>query len=106
MIAGRMKYHLQVYAPVVTLNDFGEEITEYKAQAVVRAERVRETAMRRLEASEQFPDHTVEFNVRAAHDIRENYRVQQLGGNLYDVVAVVPNIDKGYNTLKCERVNE
>ena len=106
MIAGRMKYHLQVYIPVVTLNDFGEEITEYRSQAVVRAERVRETAMRTLEASEQFPDHSVEFSVRAAHDIRENYRVQQLGGNLYDVVAVVPNIDKGYNTLKCERVNE
>ena len=38
--------------------------------------------------------------------MEENWRVQQVGGYLYTVVAIIPNLDRGYLTLQCDRVNE
>lgn len=106
MIAGRLSERLTILKPVTVVNAFGEESTTYTEQATVHAERVKESAMRRTEVSEHFPDHDAEFNVRNAHVIEENWRVKQLGGNLYTVVAIVPNRLRGYVTLNCERVNE
>ena len=56
--------------------------------------------------SEHFPDYRAEFNIRDAHRVKENWRVQQLGGYLYSVTNIIPNLDKGMKTLVCERVNE
>ena len=36
----------------------------------------------------------------------EGWRVQQQGGRLYEVTAIVPNRDRGMITLICDRVNE
>lgn len=106
MIAGRMKYKLKILEPSTAPNDFGEEETTYTELRTVHAERVKNTGKRSEEVGEHFPDYQVEFNVRDAHPVAENWRVEQLGGYLYNVVAVLPNIDRGYKTLICERVNE
>ena len=53
-----------------------------------------------------FTDYRVSYNIRSAHPVKENWRVQELGGYLYTVVAIEPNKDKGFKTLICERVNE
>lgn len=106
MIAGRMTEWLTVLKPTTVVNAFGEEHITYTEQATIHAERVKESAMRRTEVGEHFPDHDAEFNVRDAHTVEENWRVRQLGGLLYTVVAIVPNRQRGYVTLKCERVNE
>lgn len=73
---------------------------------IVNAERVKHTGSRSEEVAEHFPDYSAEFNIRDAHPIQENWRVQQLGGNLYTVTNIVPNLEKGYKTLICVRVNE
>lgn len=106
MIAGRMKYKLTLMQPTVEINDFGEEKPTYTETVTVHAERVKHNGNRSEEVGEHFPDYRVEFNVRRAHTVAENWRVQQLGGYLYTVVAIIPNIDRGYKTLVCERVNE
>jgi len=106
MIAGRMKYKLQLLQPEATTNDYGAETVAWTLTRTVNAERVKQSGSRSEEVGEHFPDYQAEFNIRNAHPIQENWRVKQLGGNLYTVTNIIPNIDKGYNTLVCERVNE
>ncbi len=106
MRAGEMKYRLRLLRPVASTNAYGEEAAAYTEVRTVWAQRVRQSGSRSEEVGEHFPDYRAEFNVRDAHPVRENWRVQQLGGCLYTVVAIIPNIDRGMNTLVCERVNE
>lgn len=106
MIAGRMKYKLKLLQPVKATNDYGEEVDTWTETVTVHAERVKHTGHRSEEVSEHFPDYRVEFNIRDVHTISENWRVQQLGGNLYTVTNIIPNLDRGFKTLICDRVNE
>ncbi|OYP60397.1 hypothetical protein CIL02_08790 [Prevotella sp. P3-122] len=106
MIAGRMKYKLALLMPSTIENDFGEAKTTYEQTRIVNAERVKNNGRRSEEVGEHFPDYNAEFNIRDAHPVDENWRVQQLGGHLYTVTNIIPNIDKGMKTLICERVNE
>lgn len=106
MRAGALKYKLELLEPKRTTDRMGAEKVEYTKTRTVWAERVRATGNMSEEVGEHFPDYTVEFNIRDAHPVQENWRVQQLGGYLYTVTNIVPNLDKGYKTLLCERVNE
>lgn len=106
MKAGRLKYKLTLLDPQRTTDRMGAEIVTYEPTRTVYAERVRATGNRSEEVGEHFPDYTVEFNIRDAHPVAENWRVQQLGGYLYTVVSIIPNLDRGYKTLLCNRVNE
>lgn len=106
MRAGALKYKLTLLEPQRETDRMGAESVTYVETRTVRAERVRATGSRSEEVGEHFPDYAVEFNIRDAHPIAENWRVQQLGGYLYTVVAIIPNLDRGYKTLLCDRVNE
>lgn len=106
MRAGAMKYKLKILEPTVITNEYGEEAQGWKEVRTVWAERVKQTGRRSEEVGEHFPDYSVEYNIRDAHPIEENWRVQQLGGYLYNVTNIIPNLDRGMNTLVCERVNE
>lgn len=106
MRAGEMKYRLTLLQPMATTNEYGEEATTYTATRTVWAQRVKQSGNRSEEVGEHFPDYHAEFNVRDAHLVEENWRVQQLGGYLYTVISIIPNLDRGMNTLVCERVNE
>lgn len=106
MIAGRMKYKLELLRPVMATNDYGEETPTWETIRTVNAERVKQTGNRSEEVGEHFPDYHAEFNIRDIHPVSENWRCRQLGGELYTVTNIIPNIDKGYKTLVCVRVNE
>ncbi len=106
MRAGALKYKLTLLEPKRTTDRMGAEAVTYNPTRTVCAERVRATGNRSEEVGEHFPDYSAEFNIRDAHPIAENWRVQQLGGYLYTVVAIIPNLDRGYKTLLCDRVNE
>lgn len=106
MKAGRMMYRLVLYKPTTTTNSFGEEQLTYTTTNTVHAERVKESGRRSEEVGEHFPAYSVEFNIRDAHTVAENWRVQQVGGYLYTVTNIIPNRDRGFLTLICERVNE
>lgn len=106
MMAGRMKYKLVLLQPSETVNDFGETKISYTETRTVHAERLKHSGSRSEEADEHFPDYRTEFNIRDAHPVSENWRVRQLGGYLYTVTNIIPNIDRGLKTLVCNRVNE
>lgn len=106
MYAGGMKYHIQILKPETEENDFGESQVRYKACCTVWAQRVKLSGNRSEEVQEHFPDYRAEFNIRLGHVVKANWRVKQLGGDLYTVTNVIPNLDKGYTTLICDKVNE
>lgn len=106
MRAGALKYRLILLEPQRVADRFGAEDTAYVETRTVHAERVSHSGSRSEEVGEHFPDYRAQFNIRDAHPIDENWRVQQVGGYLYTVVAIVPNLDRGYKTLICDRVNE
>lgn len=106
MRAGDMKYRLQLLEPVTATDRFGEESTDYQPTRIIHAERVKLSGNRSEEVGEHFPDYRVEFRIRDVHPVDENWRVQQLGGYLYTVTNIVPNVDRGMKTLVCTRVNE
>lgn len=106
MRAGGMKYRLTLMKPVAKVNGFGESVMTYEETRMVRAERVKLSGNRGIDADEMFSSYGAEFNIRNSHPVGEGWRAKQLGGNLYTITSILPNLDKGMNTLVCERVNE
>lgn len=106
MQAGRMRYMLELFEPVRVTDRFGSESVEWTSRGKVHAERARLSGRRSDEVDERFGDYSVDFNIRYRHEVDEHWRVRQLGEHLYEVLAVIPNIDRGMKTIKCERVNE
>ena len=106
MRAGALKYKLQILEPTYTEDRMGAKQATFTERRTIWAERVAASGHRSEEVGEHSPDYSVQFNVRDAHPIAENWRVRQLGGYLYTVTAIIPNLDRGYKTLLCERVNE
>ena len=104
-IAGRFKYRLILMKPQVTQTPTGASRLTYVQTKEVWAERLRFTGRRSIEAGEEFADYTAEYNIYIAHQCDDGWRVQEIGGHLYDVVTTDPNRDRGIVTLKCQRVN-
>ncbi len=96
---------MELLRPVTRRDKFGDEATEYVPSNIVHAERVKFSGSRSEEVAEMFPDYRVQFRIRDAHRVEENWRVRQLGGYLYTVTNIEPNLDRGMKTLMCERVN-
>lgn len=101
-----MKYRLQVFQPRVTENIYGEEENTFEEFRTIYAQRVKISNALRNEVGEHFSDYSIAFNIRDSHPIKEGWRVKQIGGYLYHVVGITPNLGRGMVTLHCERVNE
>lgn len=106
MRSGEMDELLKVLQPVVTTNSFGEEHTSWEIINTIHAQRASLSGRRNMEVGETFPDYTMQFNIRWAHKVEENWRVQHVGGYLYSITHIEPNKSRGMKTLFCERVNE
>lgn len=101
-----MRHKLVLLEPQRVVDRMGAEDTVFNETRTVHAERVKFSGRRSEEVGEHFPEYRAEFNIRDVHPIDENWRVRQVGGHLYTVTAIVPNVERGYNTLVCDRVNE
>lgn len=101
-----MKYRLELQHPVEDDSAFGSEPMKFIVTKTVHAERVKISGNRVDEAGEHFADYTVDFNIRDAHEVKEGWRVRQIGGYVYTVANIIPNLDRGMLTLQCVRVNE
>lgn len=118
MIAGRMMERLRVLRPVSPADELGAYEAgilaggqaipaRWEEVGVIHAERVRMSGRRSLEVGEQFADLSAQWNIRDTHDVRPNWRVADLrgGGDVYDVVTIIPNRARGMLTLICEKAN-
>lgn len=105
MMAGRMRYRLRVMEQRTVRDKFNAPCVEWVERGVIRAERVRNTGYRREEVDEHFADYRAEYNIRDAHEVKEGWQVEELGGLTYTVTATIPNRARGMITLICERLN-
>lgn len=105
-----MKYRLRLLEPrpvADSRSKFGSPQRDFTDTGVVAwAERVKLTGRSDMTASDLFAAYDAEYNVRDAHPVDSGWRVEELGGHLYNVVNVIPNRERGYKTLKCKRVNQ
>lgn len=99
-------YRIKLYELTTTRNEFGEESVSYKERGTYRAQRTNLKGVLRTETDELFPDYTVEWNIPFPIQVDEGWRLQQLGGYLYTVTNVLPNVRRQLKTLICQRVNE
>lgn len=101
-----MRSRLRILKPEKVKSGSGGEKLVWTEIKVVYAQRVKASGSNSLELGEHFPDYRPEFNIRDAHEIEENWRVEEVGGKEYIVSNIIPNREKGYLTLKCDRVNK
>lgn len=101
-----MRSRLRILRPRVEHGPLGGEKTMWEETATVWAERVKVSPRHGMELGEPFPGYTVDYNIRWGREVGENWRVEEVGGHLYTVTNVIPNRERGMQTLKCERVNE
>lgn len=106
MIAGRLRYRIGLLRPVYSETDFGSTTTTYVPAGTVWAERVKISGRMSYETGEQFADYSTQFNIRDAHEVHEHWRVEVSEGQIFEVTNVIPNRERGFNTLICERVND
>lgn len=102
-----MKYRLVLLKLVETPgNKFGGGKQSFVETVTVHAERVNLSGHRSEELGEHFPDYHVEFNIRDVHEVKENWRAQEVGGYKYTITNIIPNRDRGMLTLICDRLND
>lgn len=108
MRAGPLRhYRLSLLEPNRQIDICGSEPTDYVEKKVVHAERVSVSAYKSDEAGEHFADARVQFNIRSVFEVKANWQVKDIvNDELYTVVAIIPNKNKQFNTLICEKVNE
>lgn len=106
MRAGELREKLELLKPIMVVDEYGAEKKEYKSCGVIHAQRVKQKGYYAVVGGERFPDYKVEFYIRGGHSVAENWRIRHIGGYLYDVLNIVPTIERGMKTLICDRVNE
>ena len=108
MRAGRMRSRIILLEPTVLTDEYGAETKGFAESRIIRAERASISANRSDEVGEHFADFRTQFHIRfnSSHNVSENWRLKELDGELYTVVAVIPNIVRQMKTLICEKVNE
>lgn len=97
---------LELLTPVRHVDEYGAERVTYEHHRLVHAERLKHSARGRDEIGEHFADHSTEYHIRIQHHPEEQWRAQEIGGHLYTITAIIPNRERGLQTLICERVNE
>lgn len=105
MRSSNMRFRLRLLKPATETDAFKSKKTIWSETATIWAERCRTTPRYGVEADEMFSDITVEFNIRAYHEVKANWRVEDTDGVVYTVTNVIPNIPRGMKTLRCEKVN-
>ena len=97
MIAGRMRYKIQLLEPQREEDRMGAKKVTYKPTRTVWAERVSASGGRSEEVGEHFPAYSVQYNIRDVHPVQENWRVRQLWVSVHRN-GYYPNADRGYKS--------
>ena len=106
MKAGRLDWELTLLRKDITTNSYGEEMVSWTECGVARAERVSLSGRRSEEVGEPFADYSVRWNIHDGFCVHEGWRCQDSEGYLFEIVAIEPNVRRGFKTLITQRVNE
>ena len=105
MIAGYLTETVILLKPVVSIDDYGAEVTEWSEEAVTRAEVQWKSGTTVTQNDERFENRRVDVLVRWRTDVEATWRVSH-NGILYNIDAVEPNRTSHLVRLICVKVNE
>lgn len=103
-----MNSRITLLRPVVAQDEFYAEDVTYVPTRTIWAEKRKMTGRNVAEVGEPFPEYAAEYNIYDAHEVAENWRVQEEGkrGHLYNVSNVIWNKERQMLTLQCDRINK
>lgn len=107
MRAGLLKDIIEIYKPQITINDVGEQTTEYVFSYSTRAKKIHNGGSRTVENYENVYPYRKEITVRIFEDIDDFDRIKIWGSpRWYKILEIELNHDLQQKTLIIERVDE
>ena len=103
--AGLLREVIDIYRPIVTRNDFGEETTQWALVAHTRARVDYRSGSRIVEVNEVTNPYSVTFILRRFISIEGHYRISWRG-RLYNIESVNSDPARQVQTLICEVIEQ
>lgn len=96
---------IEILRAIITTNDYGEEITEWKSIYKTRARLIHDSGSRGISNDEIVYTYIKTLNVRYYIPVEDFDRVIW-NSNTYRILEIEPSDDKSYKTIKIELVND
>lgn len=103
--AGLLNENIEIYKPVTTTNQFGEETTTFEFYKATKAREINDSGNRTNFNSEIFYAYTKTFQVRYYIDINEYDRIKW-NNKFYRILDINPNKEQQYIGIKTELIND
>jgi head-tail adaptor len=105
MIAGQLTEIVELYKPVIVVNDYGEQSTEYQLYNKTRARLLHNSGNREIVNSELFYSYTKTFVFRHYVNIDELNRIKW-NGKFYKILDITPDKARMNIEVRTELINE
>lgn len=105
MRAGLLTERIDVLKPVVTVNDYGEETTDWQNIYTTKARLVHTGGNRMNVNDEIFYSYTKTFQIRNYVPVQDYYRILW-DGKQYRILDIEPDRQQQQITVKTELVND
>lgn len=105
MIAGKLTERIEIYSPHITINEVGEQATEYILKNTTKANVVHKSGSRNIENDEIVYNYNKTFEVRIYIDVDEFDRIKW-GNKYYRILDIDTNKELQKITIQAELVND
>ena len=105
IIAGDMRYKINVIAPTVTRNEYGEEIESWIIVHTLRAAKKSLGGSKTIDNNEIFTTNSLEFTTHYRYNITEKMRIE-LGSDTYLINNIAEIGFREGLKITVEKINE
>ncbi len=105
MQAGLLKELIEIYAPNLTTNEYGEQVQEYIKHYTTRAEVIYNSGNRNQTNNEVVFEYSRTFKVRFYVPLAENYQIKYRG-KMYRILSIEPIQPYNHKVIQTELINE
>lgn len=105
MIAGTLNESINIYTPIVTVNEYGEQTTEFELKYITRARVLENGGSRQLSNNEIVYPYQKSFLVRDYIEITDFDKIQW-NGKYYKVLDITPNKKRMELEVRTELIND
>lgn len=105
MISGQLTELIQIYKPVIVINEYGEQSTEYKFATATRARLLHDSGNREIVNNELFYSYTKTFVVRHYIKVDDLDRIKW-NGKFYKILDITPDKQRMNIEIRTQLINE
>ena len=105
MQAGKLNKLIEIYAPSLSVNSFGEQIQIYEKVYETRAEIKRNSGNRNVENNEEVYNHTLQLRVRYYVEVCDNYQIK-FDNKLYRILDIDCVNEWNEKRITVEKIND